>query len=77
MLKIQLLSDIHLETHPHWRATPVPGADLLGLPLPAFYVAAVALALWLAEQVAATALVVHGPVALPAGSRVPVLRAPL
>lgn len=31
MLKIQLLSDIHLETHPHWRATPVPGADLLVL----------------------------------------------
>jgi predicted phosphodiesterase len=31
MLKIQLLSDIHLETHPHWRAVPVPGADLLVL----------------------------------------------
>jgi predicted phosphodiesterase len=31
MLKIQLLSDIHLETHPHWRAVPLPGADLLVL----------------------------------------------
>lgn len=31
MLKIQLLSDLHLETHPHWRATPVPGADVLVL----------------------------------------------
>ncbi|MCB6178711.1 dihydroneopterin aldolase [Rhodobacter sp. Har01] len=35
----------------------------------------VALALWLAEQMAAAGLVVHGPVALPAGSRVPVERA--
>lgn len=31
MLKIQLLSDLHLETQPHWRATPLPGADLLVL----------------------------------------------
>jgi predicted phosphodiesterase len=30
-MKIQLLSDLHLETHPHWRATPAPGADLLVL----------------------------------------------
>lgn len=30
-MKIQLLSDLHLETHPHWVATPVPGADLLVL----------------------------------------------
>lgn len=35
----------------------------------------VALALWLAETMAAERLVVHGPVALPAGSRVPVERA--
>jgi dihydroneopterin aldolase len=35
----------------------------------------VALSLWLAEQVAAEALVVHGDVALPAGSRVRVVRA--
>jgi dihydroneopterin aldolase len=35
----------------------------------------VALALWLAEVLAAARLVVHGDVALPAGSRVPVLRA--
>ena len=35
----------------------------------------VALAVWLAEEMAATALVVHGDVALPAGSRVPVTRA--
>lgn len=32
----------------------------------------VALALWLAETMAAEKLIVHGPVALPAGSRVPV-----
>ncbi len=32
------------------------------------------LAVWLAEQMAAVALVVHGPVAVPAGSRVPVER---
>ena len=30
-LKIQLLSDLHLEVHPHWVATPAPGADLLVL----------------------------------------------
>jgi 7,8-dihydroneopterin aldolase/epimerase/oxygenase len=36
---------------------------------------AVALALWLAETMAATRLVVHGAVTLPAGSRVPVVRA--
>lgn len=35
----------------------------------------VALALWLAETMAASGLVVHGDVALPAGSRVPVERA--
>jgi dihydroneopterin aldolase len=35
----------------------------------------VALALWLAETMAADRLIVHGPVALPAGSRVPVERA--
>ena len=35
----------------------------------------VALALWLAEQMAAVALVVHGPVTVPAGSRVPVQNA--
>lgn len=34
-----------------------------------------ALALWLAETMAATQLVVHGPVSVPAGSRVPVLAA--
>ena len=34
-----------------------------------------ALALWLAEQVAADRLIVHADVALPAGSRVPVARA--
>ena len=34
----------------------------------------VALALWLAEQMAATALVLHGSVSAPAGSRVPVER---
>ncbi len=32
----------------------------------------VALALWLAEEMAAEKLIVHGPVSLPAGSRVPV-----
>ena len=36
---------------------------------------AVALALWLAETMAADRLIVHGDVALPAGSRVPVERA--
>jgi Icc-related predicted phosphoesterase len=30
-VKIQLLSDLHLETHPHWRATPLPVADVLVL----------------------------------------------
>lgn len=30
-MKIQLLSDLHLETHPEFRAQPVPGADLLVL----------------------------------------------
>ncbi len=37
--------------------------------------APVALALWLAETVAATGLIVHGDAAVPAGSRVPVTRA--
>lgn len=37
--------------------------------------APVTLALWLAETMAATALIVHGEVAVPAGSRVPVTRA--
>jgi 7,8-dihydroneopterin aldolase/epimerase/oxygenase len=36
---------------------------------------AVALALWLAEMLAATQMIVHGDVTLPAGSRVPVVRA--
>jgi 7,8-dihydroneopterin aldolase/epimerase/oxygenase len=35
----------------------------------------VALALWLAESMAASGMVVHGDVAIPAGSRVPVARA--
>ena len=35
----------------------------------------VGLALWLAETLSATALIVHGDVAVPAGSRVPVRRA--
>lgn len=30
-MKIQLLSDLHLETHPHWRAQPAAGADVLVL----------------------------------------------
>jgi Calcineurin-like phosphoesterase len=30
-MNIQLLSDLHLETHPNWRATPAPGADVLVL----------------------------------------------
>jgi dihydroneopterin aldolase len=34
----------------------------------------VSLALWLAETMSAAALVVHGDVAVPAGSRVPVRR---
>lgn len=28
-MKLQLLSDLHLEVHPHFRAAPVAGADLL------------------------------------------------
>ena len=30
-MKIQLLSDLHLEVHPHWVAQPTPGADVLVL----------------------------------------------
>lgn len=30
-MKIQLLSDLHLEVHPHWVPTPQAGADLLVL----------------------------------------------
>lgn len=30
-MKLQLLSDLHLEVHPHWVAQPAPGADLLVL----------------------------------------------
>jgi hypothetical protein len=30
-MKIQLLSDLHLEVHPHWEATPAAGADVLVL----------------------------------------------
>ena len=30
-MKLQLLSDLHLETDPSWRARPLPGADLLVL----------------------------------------------
>ena len=30
-MKIQLLSDLHLETHPNWQATPAAGADVLVL----------------------------------------------
>ena len=30
-MNIQLLSDLHLETHPHFHAAPAPGADLLVL----------------------------------------------
>ena len=30
-MNIQLLSDLHLEAHPHWRAIPAPGADVLVL----------------------------------------------
>ena len=30
-VKIQLLSDLHLEVHPHFRAVPLPGADVLVL----------------------------------------------
>jgi predicted phosphodiesterase len=30
-MKIQLLSDLHLEAHPHWMPSPAPGADVLVL----------------------------------------------
>lgn len=30
-MNIQLLSDLHLEAHPHWQPLPAPGADLLVL----------------------------------------------
>ncbi|MEO7106997.1 MAG: metallophosphoesterase [Rhodoferax sp.] len=30
-MKIQLLSDLHLEAHPHWKAEPAAGADVLVL----------------------------------------------
>ena len=30
-MNIQLLSDLHLEAHPHWKAEPIPGADVLVL----------------------------------------------
>ncbi|HLA31599.1 MAG TPA: metallophosphoesterase [Pseudomonas sp.] len=30
-MKIQLLSDLHLEAHPHWTAQPAPDADVLVL----------------------------------------------
>lgn len=30
-MKIQLLSDLHLEVHPHFEPTPAPGADVLVL----------------------------------------------
>ena len=30
-MKIQLLSDLHLEAHPHWQPSPAPGAELLVL----------------------------------------------
>ena len=30
-MRIQLLSDLHLESHPHFQPTPAPGADLLVL----------------------------------------------
>ncbi|MDB5946457.1 MAG: hypothetical protein JWQ33_1483 [Ramlibacter sp.] len=30
-MKLQLLSDLHLEVHPHFEAQPAPGADLLVL----------------------------------------------
>lgn len=30
-VKVQLLSDLHLEVHPHYRPQPAPGADLLVL----------------------------------------------
>jgi hypothetical protein len=30
-MRVQLLSDLHLESHPHWQPTAAPGADLLVL----------------------------------------------
>ncbi|MDQ6881588.1 MAG: metallophosphoesterase, partial [Pseudomonadota bacterium] len=30
-MKLQLLSDLHLEVHPHFDVKPAPGADLLVL----------------------------------------------
>ena len=30
-MKVQLLSDLHLEAHPHWTPHPAPGADVLVL----------------------------------------------
>ena len=30
-MRIQLLSDLHLESHPHWQPAPAPGAHLLVL----------------------------------------------
>ena len=30
-MKLQLLSDLHLEVHPNWVPTPAPGAELLVL----------------------------------------------
>lgn len=30
-MQLQLLSDLHLEAHPHFQATPAPGADVLVL----------------------------------------------
>ena len=30
-MKVQLLSDLHLEAHPHWTPRPAPGADVLVL----------------------------------------------
>ena len=30
-MHLQILSDLHLETHPHFRAQPAPGANLLVL----------------------------------------------
>ena len=30
-MRIQLLSDLHLESHPHWQPTPAPGAQVLVL----------------------------------------------
>ena len=30
-MKLQLLSDLHLEAHPHWQPQPAPGAEVLVL----------------------------------------------